>query len=654
MPTYCVPDISGVPGSNPAQFDWWTAAVDPNSLRFSPENPDWLGSFSLSEGVGANRHLHFRALKGTVGGQPHLFLSWVMRASDNQLAIDRLNLVLGDGTNYVALQVRLATGASTVAGTQNAPDSAFTYRLHSCAVGGGGVITTTGVATTDTAALETTGRMWVDTTSPQRQLLTRWGFQLAIPLGAAWAPTALNIPASGAFKLWYEAWASVGMNAVAYHVFTAPAAVETTSVFEIVPTATLPGHVALNTAHMLDMTTAAAGCTAGVELNWGSVGVRNVDGTARPPGQIQLDLGKPYPPSSPPYNESHVPDVTLPQHQNQFFVQPANVAGLSMPQQQALRARFSLANWGSQISTPTASSWRPLPGGEANYDPAVSEARKVWPTVVDAYTTSLVQNINRFLNGSMAPPAQNPHQCMLVELSSTDSSVVITRSSVYTNMNVASASTFRRMAEVSVVGLDPIATPARDVYLYLQTFNMPKVVKDGDGRPGFGNRTFLNDSHATFSAVGTQQPLREVEEVAAFYPTYIVHAYHDTGRKLKLEDGTQVPILEPQTSFGYFMQHAGPLVGWETRIYGAEKLSETLYRLAVPHKGSRYVETAIQARESVNEQPLPPDGVKHDAGGTGGAGGTRCEALARRLEQYGGVGKLLAMLVRIICRLLGG
>ncbi|HEU4881804.1 MAG TPA: hypothetical protein VFT45_06155 [Longimicrobium sp.] len=610
MPTYCVPDISGVPGSNPAEFDWWTVAVDPNSLRFSPENPDWLGSFSLSEGVGANRHLHFRVLRGDVGGQPHLFLSWVMRASDNQLAIDRLNVVLGDGTNYVALQVRLNTGASTVAGTQNA--GTFTYRLHSCAVSGGGVITTTGVATTDGAALETTGRMWVDTTSPQRQLHTRWGFQLAIPLGAAWAPTALNIPLSDAFKLWYEAWASVGMNAVPYDTFTAPVGVQTTSVFEIVPATGTP----LNTSHMLDMTTAAAGCATGVELNWGSVGVRNVDGTARPPGQIQLDLGKAYPPNNAPYNTSHTPNVALPQFQNQFFAVPANIAGLSVAQREALRARFSLANWGSQYSTGTASSWRPVPGGEdVNYTTANGEARFVWPTVADSYTTTLVRNINKFLNGGVLPPeAQNPHQCMLVELSSTDPTVVITRSSVYTNMNVASASTFRRLAEISVVGLDPIATPARDVYLYLQTFNMPKVVKDGDGRPSLGNQGFLNDSHATFSAVGSQERPREVEEVAAFYPTYIVHAYHDTGRKLKLEDGSQVPILEPQTSFGYFMQHAGDLVGWETRIYDAEKISETLYRLAVPHKGSRYVETAIQARESASEPPLPPDGIDRGTG----------------------------------------
>src|SRR5262245_8237668 len=119
MPTYCIPVLSGVPGFPASEFDWWTpAVVDPNSLRFSPDNPNWLGAFSLSEGTGANRDLVFRALQGPVAAQTHLFLSWVSRVSALSTAIDHVNIVFLDAVTCLALQIKVNTTASTVAGTQ--------------------------------------------------------------------------------------------------------------------------------------------------------------------------------------------------------------------------------------------------------------------------------------------------------------------------------------------------------------------------------------------------------------------------------------------------------------------------------------------------------------------------------------------------------
>ena len=80
----------------------------------------------------------------------------------------------------------------------------------------------------------------------------------------------------------------------------------------------------------------------------------------------------------------------------------------------------------------------------------------------------------------MPADAQNSHQCMLVELSSADSSVVLTRSSIYVNMNVTRASVVREPARISIEGLAPTSSPPRDVYLYVQTFNMPKIATGGD------------------------------------------------------------------------------------------------------------------------------------------------------------------------------
>lgn len=648
MPTYCIPALSGVPGFPANEFDWWTLSPPPDpGLRFSPDNPNWLGAFSLSEGVGANRHLHFRALRGEVSGVSYLFLSWVIRVASLDTGIDRVNALIGAGGNYLAFQVRLGSTSSTVAGTQN--DGKFSYRIHECTVTGSTISTVNPPLASDGADLETTGRMWVDDTSDQRNLYTSWAFQVAVPLGTAWAPSSFSLPTSGSFKLWYEVSTSLPGATALYQVPTTPPGVQTTSVLQVLPSS-------LQVAHLLDLSTGTSGCDSGVELNWGDVGVRNVDaGDPARPGltTIRLDLGQDYPPnaasSGSPYNVTHTPNVSDSEFQNQFFAQPTLPGGLSSAQRDALRARFSLANWGSQISISTASSWRPIPGGEdVNYQSATGEMRFVWPQpepdgTADSFTTTLVRNINKYLNavgtGSTIPSdAQNPHQCVLVELSSTDPSVVITRSSIYQNMNVARASVFRRFAEISTVGLEPISAQPRDVYLFLQTFNMPKIAR---GKDHEDMKPALNQMGMR-GHVGEVEMPYEVEDVAARYPTYIVHAFHDTGKTLALEDGRQVPILRPQTSFGYFALHDGNLYGWETRLYGAQKITENFYRLGVPNQGSRYVETAIQARESASERPLPED----EATGC-------CKGLVAWLNTMGPLGRVASLVVRIICRLLG-
>ncbi len=657
---YCIPNFSGVPGSTDP-FDWWKDPVDPAKLRFSPDNPNWVGAFSLSEGAGANSDMRFRAIKGQVlegGGEfpvskDYLFLSWIVRVSALDInGLDHLNVVLGDGANYVAFQIKLATAASKVAGTQDPPDAAYSYRVHNCTVDLAGAIAQVNPPAIDAAAIEATGRMWVDVVSPGRGLHTLWAFQVAIPLGEAWAPTTLTLPASGAFKLWYELWSSLPNATVPYRVPTTPANIHTTNVLQVVP----PG---LTTAHMLDVSTGGV-CDQAVTIAYNKVGARNVNAGDPPrPSQydIRLDLGKPYPPNNSPYDPNHTPNVSNSQFQNRFFAIPSFPAGLSQAQREAVRARFSLANWGSQYTVPTANSWKPVPGGDnVQYLDANTEATFVWPLpgsggTADAFTTTLARNINKYLNavklGAPIPSdAQNPHQCMLVELSSTNPSVVFTRSSIYVNMDITRASIARAPARISIEGLPPIGSGPRDVYLYLQTFNMPKVVT-GEGPKG-PRRTF--EGLSTLAAVGashdTTEPAKEyeVEDIAAFYPTYIVHAYHDTGEKMTLENGRTVPILHPQTAFGYFVLHEGELHGWETRLYGAEKLADNFYRMRVRNDGASYVETAIQARESASEPPLPPDGIPSNS----------CVAFAAWLaSSLGPIGKLLAWLVRPICDFFG-
>jgi hypothetical protein len=424
-----------------------------------------------------------------------------------------------------------------------------------------------------------------------------------------------------------------------------PADLHTTNQLQVIPSG-------LNLDNLLDLATGGT-CDSAVTISYSNVGVRNVAASdpARPSQySIRLDLGKPYPPNNAPYDTGYTPNVSSSQFQNQFFAIPTFPGSYQQAQREAVRARFSLANWGSQYSIPTASSWRPVPGGEdVQYQDAVSEARFIWPLpstggTPDQYTTTLVRNINTFLNAQAAnapypADAQNPHQCMLVELTSTDPSVVLSRSSIYVNMNVTRTSTVRAPARISIEGLPPIGPGRRDVYLYLQTFNMPQVVKGESAGPV---ETIPRNSfeHGSFQ----EGPVDfEVEDVAVTAPTYIVHVYHDTGDTYEMEDGSTIPIVRGQTAFGYFAVHEGNLVGWETRLYGAEKLAENFYRLRIPNDGAEYVETAIQARESSAEPPLPPDGIAS----------TSCEGIAAWLDSFGVVGRLLARLVRLLCSAMG-
>jgi len=620
MATYCIPTLGGVPGSN-FDFDWWTgsaAAEPPDTLQYSPDNPDWLGSFSLSEGNGANRDYTFRALQGFVGATEYLLLSFIVRVSTQELTISRVNFLLGQSPNYVAFQATLKNAAARRAGTQDA--NFFSYRIQGCSVNAGD-ISVNGNPDIDDAQFETTSRMWVDVTAPGRRLQTKWAFQIAIPLGVNFTSKNLFIPktAGSKFKFWYEVFNSTAPNAATLHQMTGvPLKAHTVDANEVIPDPTnhLPGEIELlKEANLLEMSVDLGGtCTQGVNLNSSQIGTRNQNNTARSnPWTIQLDLGKQYPPNVGGYNTNHTPDVTLAQNRNMFFATPT----LNGANPAALRARFSLANWGSQLTTTTANSWRPIPGLEDIQHDGV-DMRHVWPnpgedlsTGPTGFITPLVRNINAYLNavfGGGSPPvgSQSPHQCMLVELSSTDPSVIITNSSTYANMNVVDASTFRRHASISVEGLTPISAKPRDVYLYLQTYNMPSVVKPD---PNSDRQTGRPPSLAMMnSAVGAAPRPTDIEDLAEFLPTYTVHCYHDTGEVGKRDDGTKYLILRPQTAFGYFPVHEGSVVGWDSRIYGAEKLTDFSYVIRVPNGKSAFIETALQAREQVGQPELPPDG----------------------------------------------
>jgi len=79
-----------------------------------------------------------------------------------------------------------------------------------------------------------------------------------------------------------------------------------------------------------------------------------------------------------------------------------------------------------------------------------------------------------------------------------------------------------------------------------------------------------------------------------------VHVFHDSGTT---DPDTGLPVLVPQTPFGFAVDHSGELHGWRHQLSGATltEVGPNLYRIRVPTGGEAVVTTEIEALE------LPPE-----------------------------------------------
>ena len=137
---------------------------------------------------------------------------------------------------------------------------------------------------------------------------------------------------------------------------------------------------------------------------------------------------------------------------------PIWVTAASAPK---ITARFRLANWGTQFTDTNADSWKTLPAADAvPYQGASGvftspEFRFTWPTVRDTFTTDFIAAVKAY-QASGGATGRADHQCIFVEITTSDPSVVLTQSSAFNNLFPRNASTFQETAEVSVVGNPPI------------------------------------------------------------------------------------------------------------------------------------------------------------------------------------------------------
>jgi hypothetical protein len=154
---------------------------------------------------------------------------------------------------------------------------------------------------------------------------------------------------------------------------------------------------------------------------------------------------------------------------NNFFATPTNENPSSGVLANAIDARFRLGNFGSTPAMLTGAGWKTL--GNRNVHPAIA-ANGGEQTINFTWTPTAADEA--FYN----TPAHF-HQCILVELSSSDPSITFLNESAARNMDFGFASKFTREVEVSVAGLrDGYRLPDRDVYISVERINMPVKMDD--------------------------------------------------------------------------------------------------------------------------------------------------------------------------------
>jgi uncharacterized protein (TIGR03382 family) len=201
-------------------------------------------------------------------------------------------------------------------------------------------------------------------------------------------------------------------------------------------------------------------------------------------------------------------------------------------------------------------------------------------------------------------PAGAPtDQCLLVELSQNNGSGMrFVHDSARRNMDFVNASTFERSAEISLKGLAPLpgSPGTRDVYIYVRTLHLPAVT-DGNHQAPVPPPVPPVGKNREAAAANQGPPrfrMNTYERIASVTPTYEVHIYHDTG-KTETVGGQTRRVLEPQTPFGYFVQHAGDLSGWKHALVGEgfvlDEISPNFYHAKIPDNGSVRVHTTIKS-----------------------------------------------------------
>jgi hypothetical protein len=571
--TTCIPPAVGVPfASGPPK--WWDPAADPTpgqELYQRIDDPRWKGSLRIGDGGdGTVEHLAFRALHHTEGSAQSLYLSWWVRVAPIAASDDNvLYLGLGDGSDNLLLKVRL--GSLDTQATQPPEENVEVFPVHPTS-GGLGTMFADDPPWTDNI------RVWAgDTPYPQN-----WAIHVNVPLNDDLGNN-VELPDDTDFKLWYEILQGTPGDPVDVYTWPYSRGDDRSNQVKDFPP-DLAGERPPAPTGWESFRVSSGGDDP--DCPTGGVAIYPLDiGTTHPDGAGRISLNSP----------------------NTFYARPWNFTG-NRKHVGLVHARFRIANWGSNPADPNISSgqlWMDARGLEdvtQNPPPDSIDDGSQWDVqgvwTLNQAERDLFQTGERWL-----------HQCILVELSGP---VSFTKSSVYRNMRFVDTSRFTEDAQISLSGLEPFegGGPNRDVYLYVQATNMPKVAfpawkADQEAAPATVTRSRPGEARALALAMVARDSLVDPdtplhERLAMTQPTYMVHAYYDTGNRFTV-NGVSRPVLQPMTSFGYFARHDGPVEGWKHLLSSPdvqlEEVGPNFYKLSVPNDGAVTVTNTIEAIE---------------------------------------------------------
>jgi hypothetical protein len=594
----CFPSSGGVPGeggSGPP--NWWSggSAIVGTATNRWLDDPRWRGAFSHR--VMTNQW--FQVVVENTGGTQYLVMSWEDRA-DATGAGDQLYFGIWDddsATGNIYRLTRDRATATTVAGARwNAlpASSAFHGRIFSSAGALGSVTwsgTSAGPGPNYPLPTWLTSDARVDVPCGGG-VCDRWAFRIRARIDPAASTTAATpsgikisnatLPATRNFRFWYEIQDSGAIGTTRYSFPSGLAAAS-----ESGATPSFPDPSGWKQAQL----GASSSCDGDILFNWGDVYVNNV-------GSNQLDFTS-----------------------NTFHATPKNnVPSAVKPsiQTAALRAKFRIANWGSAgYNSP---EWTTACSGSGS-GPVLSGA----DFDLSCPWTGFNACPYRPTSSGCGPLAgtKDRHQCVLAELELPSGSLdqfSFSVQSVYQNMNFDVNSTLVRQATIDIKGLGPMPGGAanRDVFLYVQTRNLPAKIgedeppppADDNGAPVRGNvlpprQRFKELQLPATGAIGTKESARiqaavqagtmTMEQVEQIMPTYIVYVWHDTGRTLATAGGPSKE-LEAQPSFGLYLAHDGELEGWKHSLTGAGAVpvGPNLYRFSPPNDSTFPVTITIE------------------------------------------------------------
>lgn len=610
-PKVCIPRAVGVPGQ-PGAPDWWTVGQDPNTRAYTAFDPRWRGAASLDYGTGTTSDVEFRALHDQQGPTKSLLFSWFVKSAvdidpDDTAFYVGISPNPADKAQTTIIRFKLTQPSTVTAGNwEPKPRIMGGITYFDVTVFGWDNVGRRWITVTTPAWIDNTARVWMrdaaDTVNnPAIVGVTpesgkeQWVVQLKIPVDPT-GVNGININPDS-FRMWHYAQLSYTYNpstppAVIAYTWPRPADPVMNPVQYVyqrpsgVHTFPDPTSASTEWGEFSTLSPAVAGCT-GITLTGSDIGTTN----AMSQSYIDVDGA------------------------TTFFARPRNTDSQAVAPN-VLSATFRFANWGSQVGNLTDASWvgppqlnlvqdtSGIPGsGQGNIERAWTPDHDWKCKFIGESGVPGSQTRNGVaIPGDPSCGNPNPelilHQCMLVKLNGPGLNFL--NDSAFRNMDFVQASEFSRGAEVSVVGLPALPGGSRDVYLYVEQLNMPRhkqsdkpANKEPD--PGLQGRqkelrAILRQGHASSM---------DHDRLATFVPTYIVHAYHDTGIKLSLDQG-ESRLLLPQTSFGYFVQHEGPPEDtWSDKLGGAQPLgSPNHYVIAVPNNGAAKITTTIRAGQA--------------------------------------------------------